>query len=707
MSSFDEAVALHDQTLSKLGLTIWVGAEPTFTNRHSQASEWLTAALGAEKETLGAALAAYLRRLQPNALLLRTVGRQYPAEGQPRWSLGLFQRRDGGTCWNGPQDPLFADRSTPSCSNAQVQQFRNALLHELTILGWPAAPFVVNGALPERIVFRLDGAIPSADPAQDTRLCRPPVASCKIPLEGLRDTLAEQGLHLLAMGCHSLTRIEHSTPVIELPVLPTVVVFLTFLEALSRAANQTGLATLAITGAPPPIDQSVAWTTVTPDPAVLEINMAPAPDLRTFLMDVRRIYKAATQNRLSAVRFHYNGDITDSGGGGQITLGGPTPSTSPFFAFPRLAPRLVCYFNHHPSLSYCFASEFTGASSQSPRPDERGPDTLHELRLALELLARTTDPAPETIWRTLAPFLTDPSGNTHRSELNIEKLWNPYLPARGRLGLVEFRALRMAPDAESLTALAALFRSIVAMLTTTDYPTALIDWGNVLHDRFALPFYLYRDLQEILEELALHGVELAPELSNPLFEHEHRRIGEVQFHGCHLQIRRALEFWPLMGDAATQNHGTSRVVDSSTMRIEITLRPNPSGPLVPEGWQVTISDILVPFVEEQDEHGPVWVLGVRFRRFVPWLGLHPTLGAQVPLVLALRHRNLSDALKISLYDWKVEGGPYDGLPRDLAMAQTRRGARFMVQRISKSALPAPRLPPDEAMSPCCLDLRWL
>ena len=266
-----------------------------------------------------------------------------------------------------------------------------------------------------------------------------------------------------------------------------------------------------------------------------------------------------------------HGCDSDSGGGGQFTLGGPSPAHSPFFVYPQLAARLVRYLNHHPALSYWFAPAYVGSFSQSPRTDENVRESFSELSVALQQLAKTTDPQPEFIWRTLSPFLVDTSGNAHRSELNIEKLWNPYLPGRGCLGLVEFRAFRMARDPQGAASIAALLRAIVALLSRQDAAPELIDWGHRLHERFALPFYLRQDLDRVLMDLASAGVGLGEPITRCLRDDSARHIGHAEIGNCRLEVDQAIEFWPLLGDAASQEGGSSRLVDASTTRLQLSL----------------------------------------------------------------------------------------------------------------------------------------
>ena len=407
--------------------------------------------------------------------------------------------------------------------------------------------------------------------------------------------------------------------------------------------------------------------------------------------------------------------VADSGGGGQITLGGRSPLASPFVAEPRLLSRLVRFLNRHPSLSYLYSHDFVGSSGQSARADERGTSAVDELVLALDLLDREPDPTPELQWKTLAPFLCDASGNNHRAEINIEKLWNPFLPGRGQMGLVEFRALRMQHTPERATALACLLRAVAAMLATAPYELPLIDWGRELHQRFALPFYLEQDLQSVLDALAKAGLGLGPAIEAVLRREEFRRWADVSVPGCTLEVRRALEFWPLLGDAASpEQGGTSRLVDASTKRIELRLRPcgdEATGDW--REWEASVHGVVLPWRSEHDARGELRVYALRYRSFAPFAGLHPSLGAQVPISIALRHPATGLARTITLHEWKPDNGPYPGLPEDLADAAARRCERIEVH---EGLLDAPAADPDDesrqrqiarGLGEYCFDLRYL
>ncbi|MGD8933768.1 MAG: transglutaminase family protein, partial [Gammaproteobacteria bacterium] len=371
---------------------------------------------------------------------------------------------------------------------------------------------------------------------------------------------------------------------------------------------------------------------------------------------------------------------------------------------PQLLSRLIVYLNHHPSLSYWFAPVYVGSYSQSPRTDENVRETFSELQVALQHLAATEAPMPEFIWRSLSPFLVDTSGNAHRSEINIEKLWNPYLPGRGCLGLVEFRAFRMAMDAESAAAIAAMLRALAVMLARQESHPALIEWGSRLHDRFALPFYQLQDLRTVFDDLQSAGLGLGEPITRRLCSDNWRHVGDAELAGCRLDVNLAIEFWPLLGDAAEQAGG-SRLVDASTRRLQLTLRPCGELDSDLDGWRLLVGNYRVPLRREQDDSGMVLITGLRYRAFVPWTGLHPGLAAQTPIVLYLLPPGGGNGLRCTLHDWQPEGKPYDGLPDNLDEARKRIAERFEVEEITPDQAPDAVAPPDEAVTDYCLDLR--
>lgn len=680
--SFAIAVSRHDATLSALGLEIWAGAEPTFTDRGSQSPEWLGSALGGAKEMRARDMLAELARQTPGSVVLRSTGRRYPGEDTPRWNYGLYLRRDGLSCWDGPPDPLLAQAQTDW--HGDLAGWASALINAFSAQGWHCDA--------ERHEVAATG------------------------FTGIDVCIAREDANTLSFAL-SAEATDHGTRArIDLPVIATVPECLQILHCIAQAATAHGLPSLIIGGALPPVDQTVELTTITPDPAVIEVNAAPSARASEFLERSRMLYAAATTQRLSTYRLYFNGTVADSGGGGQITLGGPSPAASPFVVVPQLLPRLVRFLNHHPCLSYLYSHEFVGSSGQSARADERGSDSLDELALTLALLARTPDADAALLWRSLSPFLCDIAGNNHRAEINIEKLWNPYLPGRGQLGLVEFRALRMQQTPERATALVCLLRAITAMLMTQDYEHALIDWGRTLHQRFALPFYLEQDLCAVLDTLDDAGLGLGEEIETVLRREEFRYWASVTLPGATLELRRGLEFWPLLGDVASpEQGGTSRLIDSSTTRVELRLRPDPphvdgtnkgekAGAMTGwEGWQASVGGIALPWRDERDAHGPLKVFSIRYRSFTPSTGLHPTLNDQSPVTVQLQHPAHPDAQALTIHEWRPGNLPYDGLPSDIADAAQRRAERLVLNTATRRVTTGGRA--AAGLGEYCLDLR--
>ncbi|MGB0723390.1 MAG: transglutaminase family protein [Gammaproteobacteria bacterium] len=718
-TDFTGALAQLDACIAERGLDIWVGTEPTFTLAASESAEWLSEPLGGDKEDLARRLLERLRRRHPGALTLRSVGRQYAEEKRPRWSYGLYAPRDGSAIWNGPADPLSEPGEFVAADAARA--LVRALAAELAARGWTArqlAPLDPTETNPvSRLIARApsseagtDDTTPDSLPTDDPALERDSVHECKTPADGLRDDLAERGLALFLVKRRDLP-LGGACLSVELPALPSVEAFLTVIAALQTATHGLGTGQLIIQGYPPPVDDSVSWTTVTPDPAVIEINSAPATDLASFHRSLETLYTEAECLGLRPWRAHYNGRITDSGGGGQITLGGPSPETSPFFRAPALLPRLVRYLNQHPALSYRFATDYLGSASQSPRPDEAVRERFLELELALARLEGSASPEPEYLWASLAPFLADSSGNSHRSELNIEKLWNPHLPGRGQLGLVEFRAFRMPHSARRAAALAALLRAITALLSDFDPRGGLTDWGDELHDRFALPWYLEHDLRAVFAELESHGLGLDQALRDELLMDPHETRWVAEHGGLRLEIRRAIEFWPLVGDTATQEGSGSRLVDSSTVRLELILRATGPDAPAPADCVVRVLDRNLPMTPESDAEGALMIAGVRYREFQPWRGLHPDVPPTDPVVITLSHPDLAETLEARLHGWQPQGKPYPGLPSGTPEARQRLSERLVVETKPRidSDIHDPRRPRSQggnAGSGLTLDLRW-
>jgi uncharacterized protein (DUF2126 family) len=341
-----------------------------------------------------------------------------------------------------------------------------------------------------------------------------------------------------------------------------------------------------------------------------------------------------------------------------------------------------------------------GSASQGPRTDEGVRERFEELQVSLDRLAARGDAAtPDDLWQSLAPLLVDSAGNSHRAELNVEKLWNPHSGARGKLGVVELRSLRMPPDLDRMIAIAALFRSLAARFALQPFEEPLVEWGSALHERFALPHFLREDLRQILSELDDGGFGLPAHLSTALLR-EDPPVAEEAIKGATLLLRPALEFWPLLGDVASQEQSGARLFDPSTQRLQIELRVRPGelrGRVSCEGWEV-------PLQRAGAQNGQdVYVGAVRYRAWEPNPGLHPDLRALDPLEVVWERGG--EALAVALHGWIPGGGVYTGLPEDAEEARRRRSERAVIRR--GVTPPGPKRAPSRGEAAIALDLRRL
>ena len=742
-----------DAELEAQDVRLTMGGEPTFVGiDEPESPQWNIDALGPMKRTRGLALIRCLcEKVAPGALLHYGQGKWYPGEPLPRWALSCSWRIDRVPVWENI-DLIAREDQEYGCGAADAFKFIEALSRRLQVSsedilpafnreGKPAGP--AGYILPIRRRQREDRLCWSSQlwfPRLERLLLSPgdsPIGY-RIPTESMPwvapDELeyereAAPFADRIKLPSRPIRRMElfQTNPATDpLPALsataetapelirPALCVqarescLHVFLPYASKLADYLDLVTAVedtcqylqtpvwLEGYAPPSDPRLRSFSVTPDPGVLEVNLPPASNWDELEQINTVLFEEAHHNRLTAEKFAYDGSHIATGGGSHIVIGGATVLDSPFLRRPDLLRSMLAFWQNHPSLSYLFSGMYVGPTSQSPRIDEARMDALYELELAFGNLPARGCP-PTTMDGLFRNLLVDVTGNSHRAEFCVDKLYPP--EGRGlRLGLLELRAFEMAPHVRMGLIEMLLIRALVCMFWKRPFEGGLVPWGTALHDRFMLPHFVRRDFSDVLGYLRESDYNFEEKWFSAQLEFRFPKIGSIAVEGVELELREALEPWNVLAEE-TSSGRTVRAVDSSFERIQVKV----SGLTTESRHVVACNGRSVP-LHPTGEPGET-VAGVRYRARQLSAELHPTIPVHAPLIFDIIDRWKDRSIARCAYHvGSPDGRAYTARPVNATEAADRRRQRFQESDPTPGLMAAPEKDTNPIF-PMTLDLR--